>query len=151
MAKLYGSVGGQTKEIKKLYGSVGGQAKKILKLYGSVEERECTGYTLNPPATALDINTFNAKLADVAPTFGEPQTVKILTTGSNWWYAYLYPVSGSNITMASSVGWSTFVSRLAQWGITADSTEPSSSSITIVTFQYGLVGRAKLIYQDTGA
>lgn len=35
-AKLYGSVNGQTKEIKKLYGSINGQTKEITKLYGSV-------------------------------------------------------------------------------------------------------------------
>lgn len=34
--KLYGSVGGQTKQVKKLYGSVGGKTKEIKKLYGSV-------------------------------------------------------------------------------------------------------------------
>ena len=34
--KLYGSVGGQTKQIRKLYGSVNGQTKEIKKLYGSV-------------------------------------------------------------------------------------------------------------------
>ena len=34
--KLYGSINGQTKEIKKLYGSVNGQTKEIQKLYGSV-------------------------------------------------------------------------------------------------------------------
>ena len=33
---LYGSVNGQSKEIKKLYGSVGGQTKEIKKLYASV-------------------------------------------------------------------------------------------------------------------
>lgn len=37
--KLYGSVGGQSKEIKKLYGSVGGQSKKIKKLYASLNGR----------------------------------------------------------------------------------------------------------------
>lgn len=37
--KLYGSVNGQTKEIKKLYGSVNGQTKEIKKLYGSVSGR----------------------------------------------------------------------------------------------------------------
>lgn len=37
--KLYGSVGGQAKEIHKLYGSVNGEAKKIVKLYGSVNGR----------------------------------------------------------------------------------------------------------------
>lgn len=36
MPKLYGSVNGQSKEIKMLYGSVGGQTKKIKKLYASV-------------------------------------------------------------------------------------------------------------------
>lgn len=34
--RLYGSVGGQTTEIRKLYGSVGGQTKEITKLYASV-------------------------------------------------------------------------------------------------------------------
>lgn len=34
--KLYGSVNGQTKQIRKLYGSVNGQTKLIRKLYGSV-------------------------------------------------------------------------------------------------------------------
>ena len=37
--KLYGSVNGQSKEIKTLYGSVNGQSKKIVKLYGSVNGR----------------------------------------------------------------------------------------------------------------
>lgn len=37
--KLYGSVNGESKEIKTLYGSVGGQSKKIVKLYGSVNGR----------------------------------------------------------------------------------------------------------------
>lgn len=36
MAKSYGSVNGQSKEIKKLYGSVNGLSKEITKLYGSV-------------------------------------------------------------------------------------------------------------------
>lgn len=36
MPRLYGSVNGQTKEIKTLYGSVAGQTKKIKKLYASV-------------------------------------------------------------------------------------------------------------------
>lgn len=35
-AVLYGSVNGQSKEIKKLYGSFGGQTKEIKKLYASV-------------------------------------------------------------------------------------------------------------------
>ena len=37
LAKLYGSVNGQAKEVTKLYGSVNGQAKRISKLYASVE------------------------------------------------------------------------------------------------------------------
>lgn len=36
MVKLYGSVSGQSKEIKVLYGSVNGHSRKIQKLYGSV-------------------------------------------------------------------------------------------------------------------
>lgn len=36
MAKLYGSVNGQTKEVKKLYGSVNGRGKVLQKLYASV-------------------------------------------------------------------------------------------------------------------
>ena len=37
--KLYGSVNGQSKEIRKLYGSVNNQSKKIVKLYASVNGR----------------------------------------------------------------------------------------------------------------
>ena len=36
VAKLYGSVNGQSKRVTKLYGSVNGQTKEITKLYGSV-------------------------------------------------------------------------------------------------------------------
>ena len=39
MAKLYGSVNGNSEEIIKLYGSVGGESKAIKKLYGSVNGR----------------------------------------------------------------------------------------------------------------
>ena len=51
MAKLYGSVSGQSKEIKKLYGSVGGVSKEIKKLYASVNGQSKLIYEAASTAT----------------------------------------------------------------------------------------------------
>ena len=50
--KLYGSVGGQSKEIKNLYGSINGASRQIVKLYGSAGGVSKLIYqSITPPPT----------------------------------------------------------------------------------------------------
>lgn len=148
---LYGSVNGQTKEIKKLYGSVSGQTKRIRKLYGSVP---ITDYypTTNAIVDALNFNTLLTKAASEFPNQqAKWDALTLLTPGEGWWYAYLKDLDGVSNQIETSVNWAGIKADLANWGVTLSSTQPSPGTYRAVSFNYGTQNVTKLIFQDTSS
>lgn len=140
-SKLYGSVNGQSKQIKKLYGSVNGQTKQITKLYGSVNGRtkliykkdeQCQMQIIGDDICEVpDLEVFTNKFAaeypnetvyDSSPFSVSKAWLEILGTGD---YYYYYAVRGVDQlgevqphVLAGPSSYSDLTTRTNAWGIT---------------------------------
>lgn len=153
MPKLYGSVNGETKQIKKLYGSVNGQAKEIKKLYGPVGTVILDGATwapLNGPVEAVDVTTLRSSLTGSTGELyvDQSKTISVLFVyqyGSAYIVAAHYTDGTSETTRRFNGNYSFNRSQLIDLGIVT-SASTSSVNPSTITIHYSTVYRSKLIY-----
>lgn len=104
MAKLYGSVSGQSKEIKTLYGSVNGQSKEIIKLYGSVNGQSKLIYEKASGVPYGIVYYKNKNTGNVESV--ELQSVaefESLAPANDWTFSWTASVGGGAVTVESMV------------------------------------------------
>lgn len=154
MPKLYGSVNGQSKEIKKLYGSISGQTKKIKKLYGSAPKRRLDSVTgtirlgtLND-TLSFDSSTF---VSAAAPLIDENKTLRDLQITR---YGEGHPQAGTYILQAiytnntyTSLGTNISKSDVADFGIIMGDGTNGGQDFIDLTPVYSFHDEAVLIYQ----
>ena len=134
---FYGSVNSQTAKVYKLLGPVNSVGKCVRKLYGpgTVEKTVVSGEYY----CVADESTLLAKIEDTVGKWSSLQSIydSKISSGRHQILLQYTPLGGTSAEtyrIASAVTWADASTILAQWGITADASGPTTAPTDLVTF-----------------